>query len=96
MGSEDSEAGASDTIGTDLEDGARLLDVYNGQHSGVMKRPIIVTGSAGFIGSSLCTKLLERGKKVIGIDNHNDYYDPKVKEARFERLTKYSNYDSYM
>ena len=58
-------------------------------------KTIIVTGSAGFIGSSLCTKLLERGKKVIGIDNHNDYYDPKVKEARFERLTKYSNYQHY-
>ena len=53
---------------------------------------IIVTGSAGFIGSSVCIKLLERGESIIGIDNHNNYYDPKVKEARFERLAKYSNY----
>jgi UDP-glucuronate 4-epimerase len=53
---------------------------------------IIVTGSAGFIGSSVCLKLLERGESIIGIDNHNDYYDPKIKEARVERLTKYSNY----
>ena len=58
-------------------------------------KTIIVTGSAGFIGSSLCMKLLERGESVIGIDNHNDYYDPKIKEARFERLTKYSNYQHH-
>ena len=51
----------------------------------------IVTGSAGFIGSSLCVKLLERGDSIIGIDNHNDYYDPKIKEARLERLKEYSN-----
>ena len=37
---------------------------------------ILVTGSAGFIGSSVSSKLLERGD-IIGIDNHNDYYDPK-------------------
>ena len=52
----------------------------------------LVTGSAGFIGSSLCIKLLERGVNIIGIDNHNDYYDPKIKDARIERLAKYSNY----
>jgi len=52
----------------------------------------IVTGSAGFIGSSLCIKLLDRGDSIIGIDNHNDYYDPKIKEARLERLKQYSNY----
>ena len=56
---------------------------------------IIVTGSAGFIGSCLCIKLLERGDSVIGIDNHNDYYDPTIKEARLERLTKFSNYQHY-
>ena len=55
-------------------------------------KKIIVTGSAGFIGSSLCLKLLERGDNIIGIDNHNDYYDPKIKEARIERLIKFSNY----
>jgi UDP-glucuronate 4-epimerase len=53
---------------------------------------IIVTGSAGFIGSSVCIKLLARGENVVGIDNHNDYYDPKIKDARIERLLKYSNY----
>jgi UDP-glucuronate 4-epimerase len=56
---------------------------------------IIVTGSAGFIGFSLCQKLLERGDNIIGIDNHNDYYDPKVKEARLSILIKYQNYKHY-
>ena len=56
---------------------------------------LLVTGAAGFIGFSLCIKLLERGNKVIGIDNHNDYYDPKIKEARLKKLIKYSNYDHY-
>jgi UDP-glucuronate 4-epimerase len=58
-------------------------------------KKIIVTGSAGFIGSSLCIKLLERGDSIIGIDNHNDYYDPKIKDARLQRLEKYSNYLHY-
>ena len=58
-------------------------------------KKILVTGSAGFIGASLCIKLLERGENIIGIDNHNDYYDPKIKEARVERLAKYSNYQHY-
>ena len=56
---------------------------------------IIVTGSAGFIGFSLCVMLLERGDSIIGIDNHNNYYDPKIKESRLQQLTKYSNYQHY-
>ena len=59
------------------------------------KNKIIVTGSAGFIGYSLCIRLLERGDNIIGIDNHNDYYDPKIKDARIERLIKYPNYKHY-
>ncbi len=56
---------------------------------------IIITGSAGFIGHALCEKLLKQGVNVVGIDNHNDYYDPKIKEARVARLIKFSNYKHY-
>ena len=58
-------------------------------------KKIIVTGSAGFIGASLCIKLLERGDSIVGIDNHNDYYDPKIKDDRLEILAKYPNYQHY-
>ncbi len=56
---------------------------------------ILVTGSAGFIGSSLALKLLDRGDEVIGIDNHNDYYDPLLKEARLDRHRDHPNYTHY-
>jgi len=46
---------------------------------------ILVTGSAGFIGSALTLKLLDRGDEVVGIDNHNQYYDPALKNARLAR-----------
>jgi len=47
---------------------------------------VLVTGAAGFIGYHVCERLLERGDTVIGIDNVNDYYDVKLKEARLARL----------
>jgi len=53
---------------------------------------VLVTGSAGFIGSALSIRLLGRGDEVIGIDNHNDYYDPGLKEARLARHENHSNY----
>lgn len=53
---------------------------------------ILVTGSAGFIGSALTLRLLERNDEVIGIDNHNDYYDPALKEARLARHIDHKNY----
>jgi len=53
---------------------------------------ILVTGSAGFIGSELTLKLLLRGDTVVGIDNHNDYYDPAIKEARLDRFIDNPNY----
>ena len=53
---------------------------------------VLVTGSAGFIGSSLSLRLLDRGDEVIGIDNHNDYYDPVLKEARLNRHLNHPNY----
>ncbi len=48
---------------------------------------ILVTGAAGFIGSALALKLLERGDTVHGIDNLNDYYEVALKKARLERLS---------
>ena len=56
---------------------------------------ILVTGSAGFIGSMLSLKLLDREDEIVGIDNHNDYYDPKIKEERLKKLIKYPNYKHY-
>ena len=46
---------------------------------------IMVTGSAGFIGSALSLKLLERGDEVLGLDCLNDYYDVSLKRARVSR-----------
>ncbi|MBK5940267.1 NAD-dependent epimerase [Halochromatium roseum] len=46
---------------------------------------VLVTGSAGFIGSALSMRLLERGDEVVGVDNLNDYYDVGLKQARLAR-----------
>ena len=51
-------------------------------------KKILVTGAAGFIGFSVCKKLLDLGLEVYGLDNLNDYYDPRLKLARLEFLTK--------
>ena len=53
---------------------------------------VLITGSAGFIGSALSLRLLERGDEVIGIDSLNDYYDVALKEARLERTAAYKNF----
>src|SRR3712207_4954699 len=47
---------------------------------------VLVTGAAGFIGYHLSERLLARGDQVLGIDNLNPYYDPRLKEARLARL----------
>jgi UDP-glucuronate 4-epimerase len=53
---------------------------------------ILVTGAAGFIGYHVSEKLLARGDTVVGLDNLNDYYDPRLKESRLERLRKSKNF----
>jgi UDP-glucuronate 4-epimerase len=52
---------------------------------------ILVTGNAGFIGSHVATKLLERGDSVVGFDNVNTYYDPTLKEVRLSRQEQSAN-----
>ena len=49
-------------------------------------KKILITGAAGFIGSSLGKRLLDRGDNVTGIDNINDYYDVNLKLARLKQL----------
>ncbi|MFW5723205.1 MAG: NAD-dependent epimerase [Halochromatium sp.] len=53
---------------------------------------VMVTGSAGFIGSALSLRLLERGDEVVGIDNLNDYYDVGLKQARLARTQGQSGF----
>ncbi|HEY2682956.1 MAG TPA: NAD-dependent epimerase [Steroidobacteraceae bacterium] len=53
---------------------------------------ILVTGAAGFIGYFVSQALLERGDEVVGLDNLNSYYDPRLKQSRLELLQKHKNF----
>ena len=53
---------------------------------------ILVTGAAGFIGFHVAQRLLSAGRDVVGLDSVNDYYDPKLKEARLDILKRQSNF----
>lgn len=56
---------------------------------------VLVTGAAGFIGSHLSLRLLERGNEVIGLDNLNSYYDVSLKQARLSQLEEHANFSFY-
>ena len=56
---------------------------------------VLVTGSAGLIGWKVAEKLLEKGYKVVGVDNLNDYYDPKLKLWRTNQLKRFPNFTFY-
>lgn len=60
-----------------------------------MKDKILVTGAAGFIGSHLCENLISIGKKVIGLDNFDDFYDTSIKKNNLTSLKKSSNFTFY-
>src|SRR5438034_5833104 len=53
---------------------------------------ILVTGAAGFIGYHVARRLLERGDQVLGLDNLNDYYDVRLKEARLTQLSSFERF----
>src|SRR5262245_18329957 len=53
---------------------------------------ILVTGCAGFIGMHVANRLLERGAKVVGLDNLNSYYDVRLKEARLRELEPFAQF----
>ena len=58
-----------------------------------MQITTLITGAAGFIGCKTCERLLLDGRKVVGIDNMNDYYDVRLKRYRLGRLQKHDNFE---
>lgn len=56
---------------------------------------VLITGGAGFIGSAIAKELIERGDRVVIIDNFNDYYDPKLKRDRIATILKNCEYSLY-
>ena len=58
----------------------------------MVNQKLLITGSAGFIGYHLCKSLLDDGFEIFGVDNINNYYDPKLKLARLDQLNQYKNF----
>jgi len=57
-----------------------------------MARRYLVTGCAGFIAANVCRRLLDKGHRVVGVDNLNDAYDPRLKEWRLGQLQQYPQF----
>lgn len=55
--------------------------------------PVLVTGAAGFIGFHTATRLLQAGRKVVGVDNLNDYYDVELKKGRLQELSNFKDFE---
>ena len=58
----------------------------------MINNKLLITGSAGFIGYHLCRSLLDDGFEAFGVDNINNYYDPKLKQSRLNQLIQYKNF----
>lgn len=56
---------------------------------------VLVTGGAGFIGSHLCERLLERGNELVVLDNCNNFYDPRIKTRNLERVREKGRFSFY-
>ena len=67
-----------------------LNSLHEDQYS--VAKHILITGVAGFIGSTQAMKLLQRGDTVYGIDNMNDYYDVNLKQARLDRFVDHERF----
>ena len=65
------------------------------QKPGLKSQTILVTGGAGFIGSHLAKKLIEKGYSVVIVDNFNKYYDPRLKENRIKNILKGLSFKLY-
>ena len=58
-------------------------------------KKILITGTSGFIGFHVAIAFLKKNYKVIGVDNHNDYYDVKIKINRCKILKKFKNFNFF-